>query len=202
MGFGSGMSLAFTIAIAATIASSSAADSSWYRSLQDSAAIEASNDAFAIQTAMEYVGIEDDDHVANTAKLSKPPISMDASTDMEDPWKVIQDGLAAWKKLVTEMEFDLEGAFRRRRLVPFTMIPSHIADCYGDEDTLSLLSRLRQAQEAFVYGVPLAAFALMRSILELILRQHYGGTAPKLKDMVEKAYQSGSLPSAIRFPQI
>ena len=80
----------------------------------------------------------------------------------------VEGGVEAWKSLVDEVGFDLEGVFRRRALVPFINIPSHVAKRHGDE-TLSLLTLLQQAHEAFVYGVPFAALALMRAILETVL---------------------------------
>jgi hypothetical protein len=64
--------------------------------------------------------------------------------------------------LTENVSFDLAGVFRRRRLAPFVMIPRHVSGRYGTSDPLSLMARLQQAQEAFVCGIPLAAFALMR----------------------------------------
>ena len=85
----------------------------------------------------------------------------------------IRGGIEAWKELMDIAGFDLEGVFRRRALTPFVRVPRHVSNRYGANDLLSLMSRLRQAQEAFVYGVPLAAFALMRVVLDLVLTNHY-----------------------------
>jgi hypothetical protein len=86
----------------------------------------------------------------------------------------IADGISAWGRLVHETEFDLKGVFRRRQLVPFVFIPRHVSSQYGEMEHLSLLTHLQQAHEAFVFGTPFAAIALMRSILEVVLERHYG----------------------------
>jgi hypothetical protein len=64
------------------------------------------------------------------------------------------------------------------------------------------MARLQQAQEAFVYGVPLGALAIMRSILEIILRKHYQLGDGKLGKLVETAAASGLFPNEIRLSQI
>ena len=53
---------------------------------------------------------------------------------------------------------------------------------------------LQQAHEAFVYGVPFAALALMRSILEITLRDHY--KAPG-NDLVECIRNVKKLPKSV-----
>ena len=65
----------------------------------------------------------------------------------------IRSGIEAWKELMDIAGFDLEGIFRRRALAPFVMIPRHVSGHYDASDPLSLMARLQQAQEAFVYGV-------------------------------------------------
>jgi hypothetical protein len=52
---------------------------------------------------------------------------------------------------------------------------------------LSLLVLLRQAQEAFIYGVDFAALALTRAILENVLKRHYGATGSKLEILIDEA---------------
>ena len=61
------------------------------------------------------------------------------------------------------------------------------------------MAQLRQAQEAFVYGVPLAAFALIRAILEKVLRQHYGATGSNLWSLINSAKD---LPKEIHWAQL
>jgi len=46
------------------------------------------------------------------------------------------------------------------------------------------LTLLEQAHSAFVLGVPLASLALMRSILKVALKMHYGSAGGNLDEMV------------------
>lgn len=103
------------------------------------------------------------------------------NADQDDRWidqpafiERIQDGLAAWERLKQDTGFDLRGVFRRRALIPFVLVPREVAASYGDTEKLSMLRHLQQAHDAFVYGAPYAAIALMRSIMEAVLRDHYG----------------------------
>jgi hypothetical protein len=73
---------------------------------------------------------------------------------------------------------------------------------YGASDPLSLMARLRQAQGAFVYGVPLAALALMRSILELLFKKHYGWDQRGLLASIKAANAKSLLPTSIHFVQL
>jgi hypothetical protein len=43
---------------------------------------------------------------------------------------------------------------------------------------------LQQAHEAFVCGVPFATIALLRSILEATLKDHYGATGENLEERI------------------
>jgi hypothetical protein len=85
----------------------------------------------------------------------------------------IELGLLEWKKLHFTLGLNLRSALTRRNLVPFVLIPRHVASKHGPAQALSLFEHLRQAHEAFVFGAPLAALALVRSVLELVLRNHY-----------------------------
>jgi hypothetical protein len=120
----------------------------------------------------------------------------------EDDVERAREGLHAWRGLVEGAEFDLAGVFRRRRLTPFVMIPRHVSGHYDASDPLSLTARLQQAQEAFVYGVQLGALAIMRSILEIILRKHYQLGEGKLSRLIETAAANGLFPSEIHLSQI
>ncbi len=149
----------------------------------------ASSDAAAVQQAIDY------------AKLEIEFYENEGAYE-EDYVNEIKAGIAAWDGVIAKVGLDLHAVLRRRSLAPFVLVPRHVSNRYGTTDPLSLMSRLRQAQEAFIYGVPLAAFALMRSILELVLRHHYGGKEKKLVDLIENASKRGILPKAIRFSQI
>jgi len=97
----------------------------------------------------------------------------------------IENGIAAWSSLKEATGFDLRGVFRRRELVPFVLIPRHVAHKHGDAEKLSLFTHLQQAHDAFVLGVPFAALALMRSVLEVTLERHYGAEGQDLKERIE-----------------
>jgi hypothetical protein len=105
----------------------------------------------------------------------------------------IEEGVVEWHNLKEETGFDLEGVFRRRELVPFVLVPRHVARQHGAEEKLSLFTLLQQAHEAFVFGVPFAALALMRAILEVVLERHYGSEGKDLIDLIKNAK---SLPPA------
>jgi hypothetical protein len=97
----------------------------------------------------------------------------------------IEEGSSAWSRLKGEMGFDLQGIFRRRELVPFVNIPTHVSNKYGEGEKLSLLSHLQEAQEAFIFGVHFAALALMRSVLEVTLKVHYRASGKDLNERIE-----------------
>lgn len=104
----------------------------------------------------------------------------------------IQEGVAAWNRLKQDTGFDLRGIFRRRALIPFVFVPRQVAAKHGSAETLSLLTNLQQAHDAFVYGTPYAALALMRSIMEAVLRDHYRADGKDLSERVRNA--RGRLP--------
>jgi hypothetical protein len=79
----------------------------------------------------------------------------------------------AWKRLTKVAGLDVEGALWRRRAVPHILVPTHVANHYGQKRA-SLYRRLHQAGRAFVFGAPLAALALQRAALEELLREHWG----------------------------
>jgi Domain of unknown function (DUF4145) len=113
-----------------------------------------------------------------------------------------RNGIAAWRSLINETGFDLAGVFRRRQLVPFVMIPRHVSARHGAAEPLSLLTLLRQAQEAFVYGVPFAAVALMRATLELLLKEHYPSAGNDLEQLINSAARLPKSVTPARLHQI
>jgi len=120
--------------------------------------------------------------------IEEARIAIDAFPgDSRDYENSIQDGIAAWNCLADEVGFDLAGVFRRRDLTPFIMIPRHVSRPHGTAEPLSLLTLLQQAQEAVIYGVPFAAIALMRAILEVLLKENYCGTGTELSELINTA---------------
>jgi hypothetical protein len=122
-----------------------------------------------------------------------------ALDDASSPWKEYPEGYAdeilhgvdEWNRLKLATGFSLEDVFRRRELLPFTLIPKHVSDKHGEAERMSLFTHLQQAQEAFVFGLPFAALAMMRSVLELVLRQHYSANG---NDLVTLINSSKNLP--------
>uniref|UniRef100_UPI004047FBCD hypothetical protein n=2 Tax=Yoonia sp. TaxID=2212373 RepID=UPI004047FBCD len=104
----------------------------------------------------------------------------------------VQDGIAAWERLQRDTGFDLRGVFRRRELIPFVLVPRQVAAKQGSAETLSLLKNLQQAHDAFVFGATYAALALMRSIMEAVLRDHYRVEGRDLNERIRNAH--GRLP--------
>jgi hypothetical protein len=115
--------------------------------------------------------------------------------DQEHFIRRLQDGVAAWDRLKEETGFDLSGVFRRRALIPFVLVPRQVAAKYGSDEKLSMLKNLQHAHDAFVYGATYAALGLMRSIMEAVLRDHYGAKGPELDARINNA--RGRLPPRV-----
>lgn len=98
----------------------------------------------------------------------------------------IEEGMTKWEQFLATGT-DVEGTLRRRELIPFVLIPRHVAKHHGSKEKLSIYNYLRQAHGAFVYGAPYAALALMRSLLEIVLREHYRASGEKLSELIDNA---------------
>lgn len=140
----------------------------------DIAADDAKEQAGGIEEAIEFAQFNADDG-------SRWDVSQ------EDFIQRIQDGVAAWERLKQDTGFDLRGVFRRRALVPFVLVPRQVAAKHGSAETLSMLKNLQQAHDAFVYGATYGALALMRSIMEAVLRDHYGAEGKDLSERIRNA---------------
>jgi len=138
----------------------------------DNADYLAEEPAGAIEAVMEFVELEAEE---------------DEGRFPEESFEQIQEGISAWKKLKADIGFDLRGVFRRRELVPFMLIPRQVAAKHASAEKLSMLKNLQQAHDAFVYGATYAALALMRSITEIVLRDHYGADGANLKARIREA---------------
>lgn len=99
----------------------------------------------------------------------------------------IHSGAEGWLKLKEEAGFDLPGILRRRLLVPHVLVPSQVAVKHGSAEKLSMLTYLRQAHDAFIFGAPFAALALMRSIVETTLRKHYHANGSDLEKLIDNS---------------
>ncbi|MGJ0454482.1 MAG: hypothetical protein ACR65T_14815 [Methylocystis sp.] len=104
----------------------------------------------------------------------------------------IERAIFEFRQLRRKAGLNLRGILRRRGLVPVVLIPTHVAGRHGKQhgpqpdNKISLLLQLQQAQEAFVFGVPLAAISLMRALTELVLVYHYDFSAGDLADKINR----------------
>jgi hypothetical protein len=117
--------------------------------------------------------------------LAEEEVGMEGREFADGHRERLEDGLAAWARLREETGLDLRGTFRRRELVPFVLVPRHVSRKYG-ANPLSLFTHLQQAHDAFILGLPFAALALMRSILEIALKNHYQAPGEKLAERIER----------------
>jgi hypothetical protein len=115
----------------------------------------------------------------------------------------VETGVDAWEKLKTALGGDVQGTFRRRDLIPVVLVPRQVSNRYGDSDKAALFENLRQAHVEFIFGAEHAALAMMRSILELVLTNHYG-TDPKNRSLnqqiedVKDLYPEGVTPERLK----
>jgi hypothetical protein len=122
---------------------------------------------------------------------------LDYSMSTED---ALEMAINYWEGLTDEIGFDLAGVFRRRRLVPFVFFPRHIAARHGGLEKTSIYKSLQQAHDAFIFGVPFAALALMRSIMETVLCDYYNAQGNDLSERindVRKNLPSGANEAAL-----
>lgn len=158
----------------AVVQKANKADLDW-----DNAEEEASEQAGGIEEAIEFARF---------------------NADQDDRWdesqakfiERVQEGVAAWDRLKQDAGFDLRGVFRRRALIPLVLVPRRVAAKHGSAEKLSLLKNLEQAHDAFVFGAPYSALALMRSVVEAILRDHYRAEGRDLSERIRNA--RGRLP--------
>lgn len=109
------------------------------------------------------------------------PLEPDFSMSAE---QAVEMAIDYWESLTGEVGFDLADVFRRRRLVPFVFFPRHIAARHGAPEKTSIYQSLQQAHDAFIFGVPFAALALMRSVMETVLRDHYSAEGNDLSEQI------------------
>lgn len=108
----------------------------------------------------------------------------------------IREGINAWEKLTGSVGFNLRGVLRRRLLIPFVLVPRHVADKQGSEPASLLFSALIDAHEAFVYGAPRASLALLRAVLEATLREIYMGQGDNLESLINSV--SDKFPNGVQ----
>jgi hypothetical protein len=116
------------------------------------------------------------------AELNQTLEKLRGRSDDEPP--IVEDALETWDQLETSVGLDLQGAFRRRELLPFTLPSQMLSGKNYDSKIMSLLGNLEDAQRAFVFGAMRAAVGLMRSTMEATLRDHYGAKGKGLSDYI------------------
>lgn len=101
------------------------------------------------------------------------------------------------------LRLDWRGIFRRRDLVPFVYIPRHVAQRHGETEKLSLYILLEEAQQAFIVGLSFACIALLTSIVETVLREHYGADGTSLEELIgDQALKLPRKASAFRLHEL
>lgn len=137
----------------------------------------------------------------NIMDQAEQSVDVDFTQYPENYEEYCQDILTSikeFKELPAKIGIDLRGILRRRKLVPITLIPSHVANRHGNtygpppDNSISLTLQLQQAHEAFVYGLPLVAITHLRAIIELALKYHYALTDEDLGSAIN-SYQRGEI---------
>jgi hypothetical protein len=100
-------------------------------------------------------------------------------------YEAVEMAIDHWDSLTYEIGFNLADVFRRRWLVPFVFFPRHIAARHGAPEKTIIYQSLQQAHDAFIFGVPFAALALIRSIVETVLRDDYNAQGIDLDERIK-----------------
>ena len=129
--------------------------------------------------------IEQTSAISNVITFANEQIDQDHRDFPEDFVDQISMAVSTWEDLNSQTGLDIQGIFRRRMLVPFVNIPTRVANLPEASGKNSLLTLLQEAHNAFVFGAPLAALAVMRAVLEKTLVTLYGATKGDLKDKIE-----------------
>jgi hypothetical protein len=134
----------------------------------------------------DYEAKEQAHGIDNAIDFSKTNAEQDWRWDeeLEAFNEKIKEGVAAWERLRADTGLDLQGIFRRRALIPFVLVPRRVAAKYGTAEAHSMLNTLQEAHDTFVFGTFYAALALMRSIMEAVLRDHYRVDGKDLRDRI------------------
>lgn len=146
-----------------------------FRDIESHLKLNAAFEAYFFQKALEFAEIA----CSHESFSELPPEDFFQDED-PDTWSSmtveqhVQSGLSAWREFIDVTGFDLESVLVRRAMVPFVLVPEYISDGIGNDEKFSLYTQLKEAHEAFVFGLPRASAALMRSTLETVLRKHYG----------------------------
>lgn len=89
-----------------------------------------------------------------------------------------------WDQVVNQLGFNLSDFIRRRKLVPFVLTSRHVASRHKNIEKDFFYHQLRQAHDAFIFGIPFSCFALLRSIMESVLKRHYRAIGSDLSEQI------------------
>jgi hypothetical protein len=107
---------------------------------------------------------------------------------LPDPPSSILDearlALRALRDVVESTEIDFSDVFRRRNLMPEFFIPRHVSHRHHNTETSAPYELIAQATRAFIYGSELGAIALLRSLMEMLLVEHYGSSGRDLSEII------------------
>jgi hypothetical protein len=89
--------------------------------------------------------------------------------------------------LIDDFHLDIGTAFRRKSLLPDIYIPAHVSDRFHNQEKAALYDYLEQASKAFIFGSAAGSIALLRSVVELVLSEHYRSSGRELSELIDNA---------------
>jgi len=113
-----------------------------------------------------------------------------------------EKGWGAWIYLANVVGIDFDKVIKRWVALDMVVIPKHVSDAHGLTEPGSMFDLLRQAQIAFMVGANMAALALCRALMELVLLRNYGCEPGRLKDVVAIAGQKYPHVRPLRLDQL
>lgn len=82
-------------------------------------------------------------------------------------------GVEAIEYLENVIGIDIARVFERWNKLPTVFVPQHVSNKHGLSEKGSLFALFEEAVRAYIVGSPGAAIAMCRSLLEMVLREHY-----------------------------
>lgn len=82
-------------------------------------------------------------------------------------------GVEAIEYLENVIGIDIARVFDRWNKLPPVFVPRHVSNKHGLTEKGSLFALFEEAVRAYIVGAPGAAIAMCRSLLEMVLRDHY-----------------------------
>jgi hypothetical protein len=116
-------------------------------------------------------------------------------SDEHDKVEVTIAAFEAWNTLTESIGVNPHVNARRRLLMPFFLVPREVSNKISLSYKSNLLIILDDAQKAFIFGANNAAIALLRSVMEGILRDYYGAEGQRVDELIYSV--SEKLPSNI-----